>query len=119
MSNSLLTQAERDQAAALSTLDPAPPPAADNCGVSREFHERLRTAYQELEALCAVYKAASQIDLDTIETQQRELAKWAACEAERWLDPRGGLGPTNEHGLKLRAVAAALAHSSLMMEDKP
>jgi hypothetical protein len=74
-----------------------------------ERYERLRKAYQDMEAMCASYQAAAGVDLATLDADRRELALWAACEAGRWLDPRAGDGPQSEFGLKLRKIAGILA----------
>lgn len=71
--------------------------------------ERLRTAYQEMEAMCASYQAVAKIDLATLDADRRELALWAACEAGRWLDARAGGGPSDSFGRRLEKIAAVLA----------
>lgn len=85
-----------------------PSPPAEPSGEMVEAHERLRVAYQELEAMCASYRATAKIDLSTVDDESRELALWAAAEAERWLDPRAGSGAADSFGQRLRKIAGVL-----------
>lgn len=74
-----------------------------------EAFDRLRLAYQDMEARCASYQAAAKIDLNTLSADRRELALWVASEAQRWLDPRAGGGPSDSFGKRLEQIAGVLA----------
>lgn len=87
--------------------------------VSAERYEMLRQAYRALEDRHDALIAASGISLDNIEARRLELAKWAAAEAMRWLDPRAGSGPTNEFGLKLREIAGLLTRAEGASPENP
>jgi len=75
----------------------------------QELHERLRSAYQDLEGRHEALRATTSVSIEALESVRKELVVWSASEAARWLDPRAGSGPANPHGQKLQQLAAVIA----------
>jgi hypothetical protein len=75
-----------------------------------ERFEALRRAYLDLEAQYTGLRAVTGVTIENMSAKRRELALWAATEAERWLDERASGG--REFGLKLREIAAVLIRTA-------